>query len=63
MGNPKFNEGAWVKKKDGTKGMTVIRYAQADGNTEFAGKVICKYTDEEGHDVEGEFEESELVLL
>jgi uncharacterized protein YodC (DUF2158 family) len=56
MSNSKFSEGAWVKEKNGTKGMTVVRY-------ESSGKVVCKYADEEGHDVEGEFDEADLVTL
>ncbi|MBE9464251.1 hypothetical protein ACFP1I_06345 [Dyadobacter subterraneus] len=63
MSSPKFNEGAWVKKKDGTKGMTVVRNVTGDGDSEFSGKVICKYADEEGHDVESEFAETDLVPL
>lgn len=62
MSEPKFNEGAWVKEKTGTKGMTVVRYA-AKNDTSDSAKVICKYADEEGHDVEGEFSEADLVSL
>lgn len=61
MSNQKFEEGAWVKEKTGTKGMTVVRYS-TEQNSESA-KVICKYADEEGHDVEGEFSETDLVSL
>lgn len=61
MDNQKFNEGAWVKEKTGTKGMTVVRYvSQKDSES---AKVICKYADEEGHDVEGEFLEADLAAL
>ena len=62
MSDQKFNEGAWVKEKTGTKGMTVVRYTTDDEASESA-KVICKYADEEGHDVEGEFSEEDLVAL
>lgn len=61
MSNQKFNEGAWVKEKTGTKGTTVVRYVSGE-NSESA-KVICKYANEEGHDVEGEFSEADLVSL
>jgi uncharacterized protein YodC (DUF2158 family) len=56
MSISKFDEGAWVKEKTGTKGMTVVRYASE-------GRVICKYSDEEGHDVEAEFAEEDLMIL
>ena len=60
MSISKFSEGAWVKEKTGTRGMTVVRYASEDGSS---GKVICKYADDEGHDVEGEFNEEDLMIL
>ncbi|GLU52108.1 hypothetical protein [Dyadobacter frigoris] len=63
MSKPKFNEGAWVKEKTGTKGMTVVSNITDKSTSEFSGKVICKYGDEEGHDVEGEFSEVDLVSL
>lgn len=59
MSDQKFNAGAWVKEKTGTKGMTVVRYV-TEGDS---AKIICKYADEEGHDVEGEFSEADLVSL
>lgn len=61
MNNPKFEEGAWVKVKDGTKGMTVV--SNVSSGADFSGKVLCKYADENGHDVQKEFDEDELVVL
>ncbi|MCF0057069.1 hypothetical protein [Dyadobacter sp. CY356] len=60
MSNQKFDAGAWVKEKTGTKGMTVVRYVSEGSDSE---NVICKYADEEGHDVEGEFPEADLISL
>lgn len=58
MENQQFETGAWVKKKDGTRGMTVVGYAGGDERI-----VKCKYTDEEGNLVEKEFPETDLVSL
>ncbi len=62
MTDQKFDTGAWVKEKTGTKGMTVVRYVSEQESSE-QKKVICKYADDEGHDVEGEFSESDLISL
>ena len=55
MNNPKFEEGTWVKEKNGTTGMTVV------GNAD--GEVRCKFDNEEGEEVEDTFREEDLVAL
>ncbi|WP_159473814.1 hypothetical protein [Dyadobacter sp. 3J3] len=61
MSKQKFNEGAWVKEQTGTKGMTVVRYVSEQDSE--SATVVCRYADEDGHDVEGEFLEADLVSL
>jgi uncharacterized protein YodC (DUF2158 family) len=55
MENQKFKEGDWVKKKNGTQGMTVTGYEN--------GEVRCKYKDGEGHEIEESFQEEDLIAL
>jgi uncharacterized protein YodC (DUF2158 family) len=57
MENQKFKEGDWVKKKNGTQGMTVIGYV--NGNQE----VRCKFKNGEGQEVEDNFKEEDLISL
>ncbi|WP_215242306.1 hypothetical protein [Dyadobacter helix] len=56
MDDPQFKEGAWVKEKNGTNGMTVIRYLSD-------GQLLCRYTNAEGVEEEGEFKASDLEVL
>ncbi|MCF2447416.1 hypothetical protein L0657_25910 [Dyadobacter sp. CY345] len=55
MSKPTFEEGAWVKEKMGTKGMTVVSVSD--------GEVRCSFDDEEGEPIEETFREEDLEAL
>jgi len=63
MSDPKFEEGTWVKEKNGTKGMTIISNVVDETTYEYAGEVRCRFTNAVGEEVEDTFRESDLVLL
>ena len=55
-----FQEGDWVKEKNGTRGMTVASYGDGDAGSR---KITCRFKDENGEEVEKTFDESELAPL
>ncbi|MDQ6480065.1 hypothetical protein [Dyadobacter sp. LHD-138] len=63
MSKPKFEQGAWVKVKTGTHGMTVVKNVVDEATSEFAGEVRCRFNNAVGESVEDTFRESDLVAL
>ena len=64
MSSVKFKEGDWVKEKNGTQGMIVIRRME-ENMGESGRKVACRYKDPEDSDNEKEelFDEDQLEAL
>ena len=59
----RFKIGSWVKKFDGTIGMTVIAISNEDQGRPDENQVRCKFKDPEGHEKEATFPEKELVEI
>lgn len=58
----RFDVGSWVKRYDGTIGMTVVEISLNHDDTD-KNRIKCKFKDPEGIDHEAIFPEKDLVEL
>jgi len=63
MNDPKFNEGDWVKQRNGTQGMTVVSYVKDGNDAELTGEIRCRFKNSVGEEVECNFWEDDLEAL
>lgn len=59
----RFKIGSWVKRFDGTIGMTVISILNEEQGRPEENQIKCKFNDPEGKEREATFPEKELVEI